>query len=375
MKRIFWRPIKASRAALVLIAVLALVGITAVEWLRVTTRQPDYDEKLAAASLAEEAMTAIREERLMLGRLIDPHADPTCSGLVGVVMTPMTSEPASWRAKRTSVNPNFAAVVINLLKQAKIKDGDCVAVGVSGSFPALNACVYAALETLRVKPIIIASVASSQWGANLPDFTWLDMERALYNRHLVSFHSEAASLGGINDRGLGMSQEGRAVLLAAIERNKLPLIRAKTYVGGIDERMNLFTDKARGAPIKAYINVGGGTVSVGKSVGKRAFASGISVRAPKGADMIDSVMGRFVKRGVPVIHLVQVEELAERYGLPIMPDVLPAAGEGTVFARQEYNRPLAAATLAAICLALHGFLRCDWGVRGSRPSTAEGGWG
>ena len=55
----------------------------------------------------------------------------------------------------------------------------CVAVGLSGSFPAMNVAVYSALYELGVEPIIISSTAASQWGANDPNFTWLDMEAVL----------------------------------------------------------------------------------------------------------------------------------------------------------------------------------------------------
>ena len=44
-----------------------------------------------------------------------------------------------------------------------MKKGDAVAIGYSGSFPALNICVMAAVETLQLEPIGIASASASQW--------------------------------------------------------------------------------------------------------------------------------------------------------------------------------------------------------------------
>ena len=46
------------------------------------------------------------------------------------------------------------------------------------------------------------------------------------------------------------------------------------FTANIDERMELYQDAAEGQPIKAYINVGGGMVSVGKNIGKLMFQSG-----------------------------------------------------------------------------------------------------
>ena len=57
---------------------------------------------------------------------------------------------------------------------------------------------------------------------------------------------------------------------------------------------------------------------------------------------VDSIMTRFAKEDVPVIHLVQIEKLATCYGLPVQPKNMPIVGEGKVFYREEYNKWLAA---------------------------------
>jgi poly-gamma-glutamate system protein len=131
-------------------------------------------------------------------------------------MTSVTSNTGSLPAKQTSINPNFAAVVVQLLKRAGLEEGDVVAIGFSGSFPALNVAVMAAVSVLGLKPIIISSNAASQWGANDPDFLWIDWERTLAAKHIFNFRSVAASIGGIEDRGLGMTPEGRRTIVAAI---------------------------------------------------------------------------------------------------------------------------------------------------------------
>jgi hypothetical protein len=74
-------------------------------------------------------------------------------------------------------------------------------------------------------------------------------------------------------------------------------------------------------------------------------------------------MARFAERGVPVIHLIQLDYLAERYGLPIQPQTMPPAGEGTVFQRNVYNRWLAGGALLVMLLALIALLRFDLGYR------------
>jgi len=369
VKKVYWRPRAVSRTALVLISLISIGGLLLVEFRQTSVKQPYFEEKLEAAQLAADCMEAIKQERLRTGKFIDPEIDPAQTGLIGAAMTAATSVSGILPAKQTSANPNFAAVIVEMLKKAGVESGDSVAIGYSGSFPALNICVAAAVEKLDLQPVAISSAAASGWGANLPDFLWLDMERVLRDHKLISFRSVAASIGGVEDRGLGMVEETRATLNRGIVRAGLPLLTADSFKEGVDKRMELYMQKAGGSRIAAYINVGGGTTSVGKSLGKRLLRSGLNTRLPPGARSIDSVMTRFLDQHVPVIHLVRVKDMATRYGLPVrtgLPDEeyqMPAVGTGQVFYRQEYNTWIAAAVLAMIMVCLYGFIRSDWGFR------------
>jgi len=88
---------------------------------------------------------------------------------------------------------------------------------------------------------------------------------------------------------------------------------------------------------------------------------------------VDSIMTRFAKEGVPVIHLVQIEKLAVRYGLPVQPKTMPIVGEGKVFYREEHNRWLAAGVLVAILASLYAFIRSEWGFRLIQSSRRKKG--
>jgi poly-gamma-glutamate system protein len=371
MKKIYWRPHRVSNTALTLIAVLSLAGFVAVEFLKVKTKQRFYQEKMIAARLARNAFAVIKQERLKRRVPMDAEADPAQSGIIGVNMSPVTSDTGYLPAKQTSVNPNFAAVIVHLLKLAGVKEGDIVAVGPSGSFPAINVSAYAAIQTLKLRPIIITSASASQWGANAPGFLWIDMERILVERHLFTFRSVAASRGGVDDRGFGMAKEARQMLDEVILRNGLQLIDVKTSTEGVNRRMQIYGEQAGGAPIKAYINIGGGTASVGTTVGKKLFKPGLNRIAPRGATAIDSVMSRFANEGIPVIHMVYVTELADRYGLPIQPKTIPVIGEGKVFYREEYNTWLAVVVLVGILLCMVAFIRMDIGFRILRTSSRD----
>jgi poly-gamma-glutamate system protein len=360
MKKIYWRPQSTPLFAFILIALFSLAGILAVERYRMEDKRPQYLKKVRAARLALEAMNLIRNERLQRGIAIDKEADPAGSGLIGSFVTSVTSNAGNLEAKQTTVNPNFAAVVVDLLEQAHVGKGDAVAVSFSGSFPALNVAVCAALKSLDLRPTIISSVSASQWGANNPDFLWIDMEQLLQANGLFPFRSVAASFGGRHDQGRELTEKGRRLVTEAVERNGLPMIRTGTIREDIDERMAIYF---RTSPPKVYINVGGGRAAVGARPFKVLLKPGLlASRLP--ADMkTDSVIIRFLRERIPVIQLYDIRELARQYDLPIAPASMPPVGEGRIYYETRYNNWLAAGVLAGIVLGLFVFSRSDWGFR------------
>ena len=385
MRGMYWKPEGASQVQRALVAALAITGLVAVERFPSEEQQPYYAEKMLAARKAQEAMGVISEASEKRGLRVHEKTDPAGSRLIGEVLSPITSGSGSLVSKQTTANPNFAAVVVQWLKDLGIKSGDVVAVGLSGSFPAINIAVYAALHELGVEPIIISSTAASQWGANNPGFTWLDMESALRKNGVFPYKSVAASLGGVGDEAIGLTERGRKQLMRAIERNEIPGIgaiqqpeprvveegseEAPAELAAVDqnrvrERMRIYYDNAGDRPIRAYVNVGGGTVSVGTKVGKRKFLPGINRRPPKGIDeMPPSVIGAFLQSGVPAIHGTRIVELADEYGLEIAPYRMPEVGQGDIFQKRQPNRWLAGIVLVLILLSLFVIARAPWGTR------------
>ncbi len=362
MKRLYFRPSGVSRRALALIAALSVALLFAVERLPTLEKQPYYREKVAAAHLAAESMRVIKNEKLARGLRVDPEVDPADSGLIGAAYSPVTSNTGDLVSKRTANNPNFAAVLVEMLKQAGVRRGDIIAVGVSGSFPGMNIAAYAALQTLETHPVVIVSASASEWGANNPELLWLDMEQVLAEKNVLRTRAAAGSRGGIDDRGFGMSDAGKALLDAAIERYALRRVDADTLGEAIALRMAVYDELAAGKPVRAYLNVGGGSASVGTYIGKKQLKPGVNFTPPRGVNA-DSVMQRFLQRGVPVIHVTQIARLARRYGLPVDPRVTPKPGEGSVYVRTTYNRWLAFGGVLVIVLAMVAFTRLDIGLR------------
>lgn len=360
MKGIYWRPRHISRPALLVIAFIAVLGFICVELFPTRRTRGYYHEQLEAARLAVRAVEILKTERLKMNPGLDPASDPAQTGLIGPKFTPVTSGPGNLAAKQAALNPNFAAAVVHLLKEAGLKKGDTVAVGYTGSFPGLNIAVCAALETLHLKPVITSTASASEWGATDPRFLWLDMERILYERGVISFRSEAASVGGIDDRGGGFSPEGRKMLIAGISRNGIHMLEPINFKESITLHMRLYHAHT---PLKAYINVGGGRTSIGTRGEREVFKTGLNRHLPLKKKMHDSVTSRFLAQDVPVIHLLNVDKLARHYGLSLKFTTLPAAGEGDVYSLQRYNPWLAGGVLLLILACLYAFFRSDWGFR------------
>lgn len=353
MKKIYWQPHGLPRFIMILMCIFSLIMLGGVEYFKRLVPQNYYNEKLAAATLTAQAMSVIKAERIRKKIPIDPETDPQRSGLIGEAVTTATSEHGELSAKQTSINPNVAALVVDWLKKIGVKRGDAVAIGLTGSFPGLNIAVLAAVQTLGLQPIIIASAASSQWGANIPGLLWLDMEAVLYQQKMISYMPIAASLGGIEDRARGMSSAGKKTLSNTIKHYQIPFLDSKDAVDGINKRMQLFDQQALRTPIKAYINIGGGTASIGKRhQTKQHFKPGLNLSMPVAIAANDSVMGRFMKRGIPVINLSEMNQIARKYDLPLAPGIKPVIGQGKVFFHEQYNPYLAAGALILILIFL-----------------------
>lgn len=352
MQKSYWTHQRSSRGVMLATLALALSGVAAVEIVDSGPGEEVVRQKASAAELSQAAMEAIGEERRALGLAVDWEADPTGSGLIGVASSEVTSVAGHLPAKQTSINPNFAAAIVDMFHRAGVKRGDVVAVGMSGSFPAMNLHLCAAMETLGVEPIIIASAAGSQWGANHPQFLWLDMEQALHERGLIGFRSTAASLGGLDDGAAGMTREGIQRLKQSIDRAKVPLLDVNGYYDSLEKRLALYHEAAGNRPIAAYVNVGGGTVSVGTNATKKLFQPGLNTRPPAKLP-VESVMGYYIQQGVPVIHLSNIETLALRYQLPIAPTVAQAPAGERVQPPHSYDRRIAGGALILVLGVLY----------------------
>lgn len=345
-----------SNVVLLFVALCCLGGFFIVENNKIMRKDKWYDEKLEAATLSKKAAQVIKNYYLGDVEFVDNINDPNETGLIGFEYSPITSERGSFSAKTSTTNPNYAALIVQFLNELDLKEGDNVAVGMTGSFPALNISVCAALQTLKLKPTIISSVASSSWGANDPDFTWLDMAKVLSDSDIFRFKPVAASIGASMDIGRGLSTEGIEMINDAIKRNKTDLIYFDTLQDNISQRMKIYSSFANGSTVKAYINVGGGVASLGSARNGTNVTPGLNKKIP--AEVFKDkkgVMYEMSKLGIPVIHLLDIPVLASSYDLPMRPIPLPEPGTGKLFEDKKYDLTVVA-PITIILLALIIFI-------------------
>ena len=285
-------------------------------------------EMLRAAENMNNAIQDLRKCRSEKGLVTDTTADPNATGLIGLETSPLTTSLGDLEAKRTSANPIFAALLVHLFRQAGVERGDAVAVGASGSFPSLAIATLAAAEAVQVRLVLIGSLGASQWGANDPEFSWLDIQDCLLSSGFMKEKPAALSLGGEEDTGLDLDPGLRDSLVRRIRERGIVLIEEPGLERNVQERIHLYEKNAAGKKIKAFVNIGGNWANIGTDSEILNVKPGLtSIRrfpeAPRSGMVFE-----MAKLGAPVIHLLNIRGLCERYGLPWDPIPLPAPGEG-----------------------------------------------
>ncbi len=298
------------------------------------------DDMFRASEIMGEAIAVLKECQIERGLPLDTENNPNQTGLIGVESSPLTTTIGNLEAKRTTTNPNFAALIVFLLNEAGVERGDAVAVGASSSFPSLIVAVLSAAKAMDFHPLIINSLGASQWGANIMDFHWLDMLSCLLKAGIFDCEPIALSLGGERDNGEDMSPEGRSFLLEEISKSGFPFIGDSELKANVEIRMQLYEKSAAGKKIKAFINIGGSWANMGTDAEVLELKPGL-VRVRQLPPLGNrGVIFEMASRNIPVIHLLFVRGLVERYGLSWDPVPLPRPGKERLFQRARERQPL-----------------------------------
>ena len=322
---------------IIALAVLLTVSYYSIKYIRIFEKDTYYEEKVKASIIMNEAILTIKEERIKKGIPIDKTIDINETGIIGYEYSAMTTTLGSPEAKRTSINPSFAAVVLHMMKELGLKKGDYAAINLSGSFPGLNIAVLSAAQTLGLNPVVMSSAGASTYGANIPEFNYLHMEEILYNKKILSAKSIKNSLGGDRDIGFDMEEDIRSLLLKQFDQYGRSVLYESDLDKNISKRYEIYQEISKNK-IKCFINVGGNLASIGNEEDWSNAGSGIILPGVNRLTVKSGLIGKFLSDGVPVINLLNIKRIAVDCDIPIDPFPMPQIGEDGIFYKYTYPR-------------------------------------
>ena len=330
-------------ALLGLVCLLLLFGVKVIGNTTQIRQDPLYNIKIQAYEYMEECMAAVRSFKTELGLPIVAE-DKHKTGMIGQRYSPITTSLGTIEAKRTSANPDMAALVVELLHKAGVKKGDRIGANFSGSFPSLNLAVLSACKAMEVKCVYISSVGSSNYGANDPELTFPDMALKLAAKGIIDSPGVAFSVGGTGDIGAEMAQEVISPIVERLKAQGLPQLVADDYRSNLLLREQLFEGSG---VISCFVNAGGNITSLGE--GESAFYFGQGLLTGKIIPVTEEsgLIEIYRNRGISVVHLLNLRKLTADYGIAYDPVTLPPKGTSALFVRPSYNR-----IAAVICLGV-----------------------
>ena len=303
---------KINNITLVLLALFFIFIQYGLKSKEIRVKSSYYNEMMAASEKMKIMSEEIKNERIRKGIEIDKNLDFNETGIIGKEWSGITTTLGNLESKRTSTNPDFAALLVKLFKETGLKKGDIIAANLSSSFPALNLSLIAAADTLGLNAIMVNSVGASTYGGNIEDFTYLDMENYLFSKGIINNKSKGFSLGGIGDLGKEFEEEVKEKI---IERNKkygLKFFYNGNLEENIEERYNYFI-KESDKRIKAFVNIGGNILSVGDSVD---IIVNTKIILDKKTNIKKGLVGKFLNDEIPVFYLLNLKGITATYNLP-----------------------------------------------------------
>lgn len=353
--------IKRYQWIFIAITILALFFFYVEDYFKSPEKTPHYTEKLRAAKLASSAMNSLKKEMIERNIVCDSINDPNETYLVGNKFSVISAGQNSLNDVLTSLNPNFAAAIIELFYLMDLSRGDVVAINTNGSFPGLNISVLSACEIYGLKPVITTAVSPASYGVTTPEFTWLDMETHLKKEEIFSNKTIAASIGGEKDNGEGLSPRGRELILKSIERNGVKKINTGSLAGNIKKRFSIYKNftTRKDKNISAFIDIGGCVTTFGQTIKDTLLKPGINYFPESQFFTNYGLLSRMVELRTPIIYLDNIQELAYSMGLSISSVPKPEPGEAPLFHKEKYSVKLAIFFLILVIGLLVLYIRLE----------------
>jgi poly-gamma-glutamate system protein len=124
------------------------------------------------------------------------------------------------------------------------------------------------------------------------------------------------------ETGGGLGGAGRALGLETIRRHgarHLPEAGPTGLVEDVDRRWGIFLADS---PPKAFIDVGGDITSLGRAPEAATLGNGLLRDAPGTSSPNPGLAFKMLEAGIPVILMIDIERLAAKHHLPMIPTEL-----------------------------------------------------
>lgn len=269
-------------------------------------KNENHKEMIQAKKNVKELFNNIKKKKKDLDIKVDLSLDINNSGVIGEEFTGLTTTLGDIDSKRLSTNTNFAAYFIKKLKECKLKEGDIVAVNMSSSFPGLNLSLISALDTLKLKGVIINSIGSSMYGANNEELTFIEMTKYLEKKGKIKNSIKAYSFGGDFDMGGNFDEDIKNKIVNRIKVYNLKDFSLRNIKENLEKRRNYYKSFGQ---VKYFINIGGNI-------------------------FFSSLEDSFQSEGVPTLSMLNIKAFGSQLGLSIKEDINNFPSE--IFGNKNY---------------------------------------
>jgi poly-gamma-glutamate system protein len=290
--------------------------------LKPVTTIPDPSER-KAYNLMRQSLEVISDHCLKYHINLNPELDARATGLIGPEWSEITTTAGDLEAKRSTVNPNFAVLMMRLLREAGVRPGDTIALNCSGSFPALMIASISAAQSMGLITRTILSIGSSSFGASNPEFTIVDQYLLLLRQGLFSTPPIGWAFGGELDSGADFDPGVVATVAGRLEEANLIRLEEGNLQSIVRRRIQFFEGGNPGS-ISAFINTGGSLAGMGTSPLILKIKPGLVRKAQIPVHEQQGLIFAMLERKIPVIHLLHIKGLVRKHRLPWDPGGIPA---------------------------------------------------
>jgi len=168
----------------------------------------------------------------------------------------------------------------------------------------------------------------------------------------LNYRTVASSIGAGEDTGEGLTEEGKNLILSAIKRNQILLIKETTLKESIQKRLKLYFENAKEDKIKLFVNIGGASANFGECVEALKIPPGLNKNLRICHKPNRGIIYEMAEKDIPIIHLLDIRSLAIKNGLPIDPIPFPEIGKEDIYYQMKYSRTIIIITLGIIISSL-----------------------